>query len=132
ARHYLLLREGTNPGQFERKVNRWYAELTENDNLHFALQPMADIYLKTDFSAHQFVKGNIQHSYIFAAVAALLLLIASINYINLSTARASSRLKETGVQKILGASRKRILLQSLLESLLIFTVAGCLAVLCYQ
>src|SRR5690606_13914551 len=72
------------------------------------------------------------HSYIFAAVAALLLLIASINYINLSTARASSRLKETGVQKILGASRKRILLQSLLESLLIFGVAGCLAVLCYQ
>src|SRR5690606_10884345 len=72
------------------------------------------------------------HSYIFAAVAALLLLIASINYINLSTAHASSRLKETGVQKILGASRKRILLQSLLESLLIFSVAGGLSWVCYQ
>ncbi|MEC3882064.1 FtsX-like permease family protein, partial [Parapedobacter sp. 10938] len=132
ARHYLLLREGTDPRLFEQKINHWYAQFTENDNMRFALQPMADIYLETDFPAYQLVKGNIQHSYIFAAVAALLLLIASINYINLSTARASSRLKETGVQKILGASRKRILLQSLLESLLIFSVSGCLAVLCYQ
>ncbi|MFB2119082.1 ABC transporter permease [Parapedobacter sp. 2B3] len=132
ARHYLLLREGTDPRQFEQKISSWYARFTENDKMQFALQPMADIYLKTDFPAYQLVKGNIQHSYIFAAVAALLLLIANINYINLSTARASSRLKETGVQKILGASRKRILLQSLLESLLIFSMAGCLAALCYQ
>src|SRR5690606_30473506 len=88
ARHYLLLREGTDPGQFEQKLNHWYAQFIENDNMRFALQPMADIYLKTGFPAYQFVKGNIQHSYIFAAVAALLLLIASINYINLSTARA--------------------------------------------
>ena len=132
ARHYILLREGTDPRLFEQKINSWYAQFTEKDNIRFALQPMSDIYLKTDFPAYQFVKGNIKHSYIFAAVAALLLLIASINYINLSTARASSRLKETGVQKILGASRKRILLQSLLESLLIFSVAGGLSWVCYQ
>src|SRR3546814_5375848 len=99
--------------------------------MRFALQPMAYIYLKTDFPAYQLLKGNLQHSYIFATVAALLLLIAGINYINLSTARASSRLKETGVQKILGASRKRILLQSLLESLIIFSISGCMAYIGY-
>ncbi|WP_353131145.1 FtsX-like permease family protein [Parapedobacter pyrenivorans] len=132
ARHYILLQEGTDPQQFEQKLNNWYAQSTENDKTRFALQPMADIYLKTDFPAYQFVKGNIRHSYIFGAVGILLMVIASINYINLSTAHASSRLKETGVQKILGASRARILLQSLLESLLIFGLAGCLAWVCYQ
>lgn len=132
ARHYILLREGTDPQQFEQKINHWYAEFTENDNTRFALQPMADIYLKTDFPAYQFIQGNIHHSYIFGAVGLLLMAIASINYINLSTARASSRLKETGMQKILGASRKRVLFQSLLESLLIFSMAGCLALLGYQ
>src|SRR5690606_12493708 len=91
-----------------------------------------DIYLKTDFAAYQPVKGNIQHSYTFMAVAIMLLLIACINYINLSTARAGSRLKATGVHKILGASRRQIMGQSLIESLLTFGAAGLIACLCYQ
>src|SRR3546814_17718335 len=108
VRNYILLHEGTDPRQFEQKLNSWYAKFTENDKMRFALQPMADIYLKTDFPAYQLVKGNLQHSYIFATVAALLLLIDGINYINLSTARERSRLKETGVPKIQAASRKSI------------------------
>lgn len=133
ARHYLLLREGTDPIAFERKINNWYRNAYSEDKaVQFALQPMADIYLKTDFSAYQPVKGNIQHSYIFSAVAILLLLIACINYINLSAARASSRIKDTGIRKILGASRRYIMTQSLLESLLTFGIAACLAVLSYQ
>jgi ABC-type antimicrobial peptide transport system, permease component len=133
ARHYVLLRDGTDPTEFERKINAWYRDIPENDKgLQFGLQPMEDIYLKTDFPAYQLVKGNIRHSYIFMAVAAMLLLIACINYINLSTARASSRLKTTGVHKILGASRRQIMGQSLIESLLTFSAAGLIACLCYQ
>ncbi|MFC3196075.1 FtsX-like permease family protein [Parapedobacter deserti] len=133
ARHYILLRDGTDPTEFERKINAWYRGIPENDKgLQFGLQPMEDIYLKTDFPAYQLVKGNIRHSYIFMAVAAMLLLIACINYINLSTARASSRLKTTGVHKILGASRRQIMGQSLIESLLTFSAAGSIACLCYQ
>ncbi len=133
ARHYLLLREGTDPEAFERKVNAWYREIPENDKgLQFALQPMADIYLKTDFPAYQPVKGNIQHSYIFMGVAALLLLIACVNYINLSTARTLSRLKATGIRKVLGATRQHIMGQSLAESLLTFGLAGLVACVCYR
>ncbi|SEL52463.1 FtsX-like permease family protein [Parapedobacter koreensis] len=133
ARHYILLRKGTDPQAFEQKINKWYQDFTEADKtMQFALQPMADIYLKTNFPAYQPVKGNIQHSYILSAVAILLLLIACINYINLSTARANSRIKETGVRKILGASRRHIMAQSLIESLLTFSIAGCIALLCYQ
>ena len=63
ARHYVLLRDGTNPREFEQKINAWYRELPKNDKgLQFGLQPMEDIYLKTDFPAYQPVKGNIQHS----------------------------------------------------------------------
>lgn len=132
ARHYVLLRKGTNPREFEQKMNSWYSQFTETDKgTQFALQAMEDIYLKTDFPAYQFVKGNIQHSYIFAGVAILLLAIACINYINLHTARAGSRLKEMGVQKILGASRRDILLQSLSESVITFSIAGCIAFLAY-
>lgn len=133
ARHYILLREGTDPIAFERKINAWYREIPENDKgLQFTLQPMADIYLKTDFPAYQPAKGNIQHSYIFMGVAVLLLLIACINYINLSAARTSSRIKATGIRKILGASRRHIMTQSLAESLLTFSVAGLIAFVCYQ
>ena len=133
ARHYILLRDGTDPTEFERKINAWYRDIPKNDKgLQFGLQPMEDIYLKTDFPAYQLVKGNIQHSYILMAVAAMLLLIACINYINLSTARASSQLKATGVHKILGASRRQIMGQSLIESLLTFSVAGLIASSCYQ
>ncbi|SKB81478.1 MacB-like core domain-containing protein [Parapedobacter luteus] len=133
VRQYILLRKGVDPAQFEQKVNGWYRRFTEVDSkLTFGLQPMEDIYLRTDFPAYQPVIGNAQHSYIFAAVAILLLCIACINYVNLSTARANSRLKETGVQKILGASRKDIMLQSLSESAIIFCVAAMLALLSYQ
>ncbi|GGG81063.1 ABC transporter permease [Parapedobacter pyrenivorans] len=133
ARHYILLREGTDPIAFQQKMNNWYRDsYSEDKTMQFALQPMVDIYLKTDFSAYQPVKGNIQHSYIFSVVAVLLLLIACINYINLSTARASSRIKDTGVHKILGASRRYIMTQSLLESLFTFGIAACLAIGCYQ
>ena len=66
------------------------------------------------------------------AVAAMLLFIACINYVNLSTARTTSRLKVTGVHKLLGASRRQILGQSLIESFITFSIAGLVATLCYQ
>lgn len=133
TRHYVMLRAGTYPEQFLQKVNDWYRQFTDVDKkVRFDLQPMADIYLKTDFPAYQPIKGNIRHSYMFSAVAILLLLIACINYTNLSSARSSSRLKETGMQKVLGASRSDIMMQSLFESFFIFSIAGTLAYLCYQ
>lgn len=134
ARHYIQVKPGTDPRRFEKKINQWYKDFVGKDKVtQFRLQPIADVYLKSsEIAAYQIIKGNIQHSYIFSCVAALLLLIACINFVNLSTARASSRLKETGVRKILGASRQRLILQFLLESVLTFGIALCITALCYQ
>lgn len=132
VRHYLLLREGTDHRAFSEKVNIWYKNYTEKENVtQFEFQPIADVYLKSDFPAYQIIKGDIQHIYIFSGVAALLLLIACINFVNLSTARAISRLKEMGVRKILGASRAYIIMQIQLESLLTFLIAGSFASILY-
>ncbi|MFB5944469.1 ABC transporter permease [Albibacterium profundi] len=133
VRHYLLLREGTDYRAFAEKVNTWYKNNTSRKHVtQFEFQPIQDVYLKSDFPAYQIIKGNIQHIYIFSGVAILLLLIACINYVNLSTARALSRRKETGVRKVLGASRAYIITQFLIESLLTFGIATCIAFVLYQ
>src|SRR5690606_35678682 len=72
-----------------------------------------------------------QNVYIFGAVGALLLLIACINFINLSTARAIKRLQETAVRKVLGANRRQLVVQFLAESLLFFTISTILAYVLY-
>lgn len=133
VRHYLLLREGTDHHAFAAKVNIWYKNYTTKEQVtQFEFQPIQNVYLKSDFPAYQIIKGNIQHIYIFSAVALLLLLIACINFVNLSTARALSRLKETGIRKVLGASRAYIIVQHLLESLLTFSIATCIAIFFYH
>lgn len=132
VRHYLLLKSGTEPKAFEQKVNRWYRDyVTSKNPTRYELQPIQDAYLRSDFPAYQVHKGNLQQNYIFLAVAALLLLIACINFVNLSTARASSRLKETGVRKVLGASKATLIRQFLLESMLVFGVSTVLSLLLY-
>lgn len=131
TRHYIRLQPGTDPLAFEEKLNSWFQEFWGSDKMGFALQAMPDIYLKTDFPAYQPVKGNLRNIYIFGGAALLLLLIACMNYINLSTASLSKRLKEIAVRKTLGASRWSIISQSLVESLLLFSVALLIALLLY-
>jgi len=130
---YILLRPGTDAGAFTQKVNRWYADFMKDARVYrYAFQPIRDVYLRSDFNDSQNVKGSMRNIYIFSAVAALLLLIACINYINLSTARVVSRLKETGTRKILGARRKDIVLQSLAESVLVFALSLGLSIFIYR
>lgn len=131
TRHYIQLKPGTNTETFETKLNTWFQEFWGSDNMSFALQAMPDIYLKTDFSAYQPVKGSLRNVYIFGAAAVLLLLIACMNYINLSTASLSKKLKEIAVRKTLGASRWSIIAQSLSESLLLFGTALFISLLLY-
>lgn len=130
-RHYIRLDPGTDPSIFEQKLNRWFQNFYGSDKMGFALQAMSDIYLKTDFSAYQPVKGNLRNIYIFGGAAVLLLLIACMNYINLSTASLSKRLKEIAVRKTLGASRWSIISQSLAESFLLFGTALLISFLFY-
>ena len=84
-----------------------------------SLQKLEDIHLRshTDYEAEE--NGDIKRVYIFSAIALFILLIACINYMNLSTARSTLRAREIGIRKVVGAQRKEIMLQFLSESILV-------------
>lgn len=91
------------------------------------LQPLPDIHLGSDVGYDQ-PTGNRYYLYGFAAVGVLILLIAAINYVNLSTARAAKRARNVGIRKILGSDRASLMLQFLGEAVLFSVLAGVAAV----
>ena len=132
AQNYILMKPGTDMNRFLAKVNQWYAGIAKGEFKHsFEFQPIQDIYLHSDFAQGQNIKGNARTIYIFAGVAFLLLFIACVNFVNLSTAKAFSRLKETGVRRILSGSRYQLIVQILTETFLLFGVSLLVAVVVY-
>jgi putative ABC transport system permease protein len=96
--------------------------------ISFFLQPLADVHLHSaHISGALSVKGDIKYLYIFSFIAFFIILLACINFINLSTARAARRGREVGVRKVMGSSKKQLILQFLTESLLTTVIAVFLA-----
>ncbi len=131
GRNYLLLKPGTDVNVFTHKVNAWYTRFMKNDQNQFEFQPLKDIYLHSDFAEGQSIKASIRTIYIFAGVALLLLFIACVNFVNLSTAKAFARVKEAGVRKVLSGSRTQLVMQLLTETLLLFGISVGIAVFAY-
>ncbi|MFB0517207.1 MAG: FtsX-like permease family protein, partial [Candidatus Neomarinimicrobiota bacterium] len=119
---YVLLREGVVAAEVEQKIPSLLAQHVgqdEAENYVLQLQPLKQIYLHSNLSYELFPNGDPAYVYVFGCVAFLILSIACINFINLSTARVSRRLKEVGVRKVLGAFRFQLVRQFLSESILL-------------
>jgi len=91
------------------------------------LTPLTDIHLKSNRSGELGANGTVQYVYIFSAIALFILLIACVNFMNLSTARSANRAREVGVRKVLGSAKKQLVGQFLTESTLLTFAATVIA-----
>ncbi|WP_034057610.1 ABC transporter permease [Lacinutrix jangbogonensis] len=132
---YVKLKENVDYKSFEAEMRRNFMKKIEPDverfmqvtveefikqgnAFEYQLMPVKDIHLYSnkDFEVQQ--NGNIMYIYVFMGIAFLVIIIAGINFMNLSTARAGKRAKEVGVRKVSGASRKMLITQFLIESVI--------------
>jgi len=123
---YLQLKEGASHGALTKKIQEGYDEtLPERSllKLHHHLLPLEDVHLYGNTMI-----PRIAIVYVFIALAFFILLIACINFINLSTARSMLRIKEIGVKKVVGARRSQLIGQFLLESTLVAAIALAISV----
>jgi putative ABC transport system permease protein len=121
---YVLLKPNVNAAAFQKKLSPVYDKYLApifaqfNIKMRFGLQPVTSIHLHSDATNEPEDLGSMSYIYIFSAVAFFMLLIACINYMNLTTARSARRAKEIGIRKVTGSSKLQLVLQFLVESTL--------------
>jgi putative ABC transport system permease protein len=141
---YVVLKKGADPRKLQAKlpgmvtkyiaplvrsaVNQSKEEFEKGGNyVGFSITPLTSIHLHSNKTAELGANGSIQYVYIFSAIAAFILLIACVNFMNLSTARSANRAKEVGVRKVLGSLRGHLITQFMAESILISFISMLLA-----
>ena len=144
---YILLKEGTDAKALEAKLPGLVVKYmgpqaaqflggeftiekfkASGNKLEYTLMPLLDIHLHSDLTAEVRANGNITYVYLFSAIALFILVIACINFMNLSTARSSNRAKEVGVRKVMGSLRSHLIRQFLMESILLSAFSFLLAI----
>ena len=116
---YLLLKKGTNIESFNAKIGDFIKPYFKETIFTLFVRPFSSGYLYGHYENGKQAGGRIDYVRLFSLVALFILVIACINFMNLSTARASRRLKEVGVKKVVGSSRKALVVQFLSEAVLI-------------
>ena len=130
---FIMLRPGADPVLVGKKIAHFLDNYTKRQNkgltLELALQPYNDLYLHGNFINGKIEGGRIEYVHLFSVVAMFILLIACINFMNLSTARSVKRAREIGVRKVVGAERPVLIKQFMGESMLVTLIAVGIAVL---
>ena len=142
---YLLLRPGADYHSLEAKLPQFFkqhagpqlesmlhltfAQFEQAGNyLKFSLTPLKSIHLQSNRVGELGMNGDIQYVYMLSAIALFILLIACVNFMNLSTARSANRAREVGVRKVLGSPRKYLIFQFLAESIMVPLAGAIIAV----
>jgi len=130
---FLLLKSGSDVGGLAQKIEHWVnpeAETPPENILHLPLEPLGEVHFNTRVFnyAGRLAITDFKHVIIFGSVGMLILLIACINYVNLATSRASTRAKEVGMRKAVGATFAQLVTQFLAESFFMVLPAMILSV----
>jgi putative ABC transport system permease protein len=129
---YAKVKPGTNVASFTKKIQAVYERNQAERYSVFYVQPLTDIHLTSHLKWEIEPNSDKLYVYVFTIIGLFILLIAGINYVNLSTAKASVRAKEIGVRKVAGALRSTLINQFLLESVVTCFIAALLALLIAQ
>src|SRR5687767_13152395 len=124
---YLLLKEGVDLTVFNKKIERYIDKYDEGNHFSLFVRKYSDAYLYGNYEEGKQAGGRITNVRLFSVIAILLLIIAAINFMNLSTAKVSGRLKEIGIKKTVGSSRRSLVLQFLGESLFVTALSTVIA-----
>ena len=131
---YLKLDNGVDAGQVGDKINaivqRELSDQLQGSGMSvaFEMQPLTAIYMDSEIQADIGQRGNRSNTLAFAMIGIFILLVACVNYINLTTARSEKRAREVGIRKVMGAVRRHIILQFYGETFIITFLAVLLAV----
>ncbi|MCE7065638.1 ABC transporter permease [Dyadobacter sp. CY326] len=130
---YLELAPGTNTASLEKKFPAYLGRHMSKENAasyELFLQPLADVHARSTDITHDYInyqKFDRSYTYIFSVIAIIVLIIACVNFMNLSTARSTGRAKEVGIRKAIGAQRFQLAAQFIGESVLLAFMALVLA-----
>ena len=126
--NFVLLKKGTDINAFNKKIAGVVTAYSGDSTRSAFAKRFSDNYLLNTFDHGSVVGGKIEYVRLFSIIAVFILLIACINFMNLSTAKASGRLKEVGIKKVVGAGRRQLISQFLGESMLLTLLAMILAI----
>jgi putative ABC transport system permease protein len=128
---FIVLKKGTDVNAFNNKIKDFMLSKGQQHRALF-IRPFADGYLYNSYENGKLTGGRIEYVKLFSLIAVFILVIACINFMNLSTAKASRRMKEVGIKKVMGARRESLMIQFMAESMSLTFLSSFIALMAVE